>query len=202
MARVRTPDLEHQKRTLYPLSYAPPGKVALRGWVFSLSFLLEFCPWVLLFSPACVKKKPGNVALVYAQLQGKLRALEAQHVVKHKKWTAKVIYLPHSFVTSRTVPWATSGKGWTDANQQLRHQPSGDWPLVPAGLVSTASPQVGPDSSRRRCSTFHTITLHSNCLTASETGHHYAHISPQVWSPEAIFKLFHFPPKKCVPEQN
>ena len=25
MAGVRTPDLEHQKRTLYPLRYAPPG---------------------------------------------------------------------------------------------------------------------------------------------------------------------------------
>ena len=25
VAGVRTPDLEHQKRTLYPLRYAPPG---------------------------------------------------------------------------------------------------------------------------------------------------------------------------------
>ena len=35
------------------------SKVAPRGWVFSLSFLLEFCPWVLALSATDVKKKPG-----------------------------------------------------------------------------------------------------------------------------------------------
>ena len=34
------------------------SKVAPRGWVFSLSFLPEFCPWVLVFSAVGVKKKP------------------------------------------------------------------------------------------------------------------------------------------------
>ena len=33
-----------------------------RGWVFSLSFWLEFFPWVLVFSTAGVKKKPGLVS--------------------------------------------------------------------------------------------------------------------------------------------
>ena len=32
-------------------------KVEFFPWVFSLSFLLEFCPWVLVFSAAGVKKK-------------------------------------------------------------------------------------------------------------------------------------------------
>ena len=45
------------------------SKVAPRGWVFSLSFLLEFCPWVLVFSAADVKKKAWSkyTRLVFTQ---------------------------------------------------------------------------------------------------------------------------------------
>ena len=47
------------QRWVFFLSFTNLSKVDPRGWVFSLSFLLEFCPWVLVFSAADVKKKPG-----------------------------------------------------------------------------------------------------------------------------------------------
>ena len=47
------------KRWVFFLSFFNLSMVAPRGWVFSLSFLLEFCPWVLVFSAADVKKKPA-----------------------------------------------------------------------------------------------------------------------------------------------
>ena len=46
-----------QKMSFF-LSFTNLSKVDPRGWVFSLSFLLEFCPWVLVFSAVDVKKKP------------------------------------------------------------------------------------------------------------------------------------------------
>ena len=45
------------KRWVFFLSFTNLSKVDPRGWVFSLSFLLEFCPWVLVFSAVDVKKK-------------------------------------------------------------------------------------------------------------------------------------------------
>ena len=40
------------------LSFANGRESPPKGWVFFLSFLLEFCPWVLVFSAGGVKKKP------------------------------------------------------------------------------------------------------------------------------------------------
>ena len=39
------------------LSFAYGRESPPKGWVFFLSFLLEFCPWVLVFSAGGVKKK-------------------------------------------------------------------------------------------------------------------------------------------------
>ena len=46
------------KRWVFSWVFTSWSKVAPRGWVFSLSFLLELFPWVLVFSAADVKKKP------------------------------------------------------------------------------------------------------------------------------------------------
>ena len=45
------------------LSFANGRESPPKGWVFFLSFLLEFCPWVLVFSAGGVKKKPELGAL-------------------------------------------------------------------------------------------------------------------------------------------
>ena len=41
------------------LSFANGRESPPKGWVFFLSFLLEFCPWVLVFSAGGVKKSLG-----------------------------------------------------------------------------------------------------------------------------------------------
>ena len=45
------------------------SKVAPRGWVFSLSFLLEFCPWVLVFSAGSVTEVGQYQIVVQYQYQ-------------------------------------------------------------------------------------------------------------------------------------
>ena len=57
------------------MSFTNLSKVDPRGWVFSLSFLLEFCPWVLVFSAVDVKKKPeiSNTHYKKAQIVGLLK---------------------------------------------------------------------------------------------------------------------------------
>ena len=43
------------------LSFAYGRERPPKGWVFSLSFLLEFCPWVLVFLAGGVEKKPALI---------------------------------------------------------------------------------------------------------------------------------------------
>ena len=57
------------KRWVFFLSFSNLSKVAPRGWVFSLSFLLEFCPWVLVFSAVDVKKKAWHKHLMRAYIK-------------------------------------------------------------------------------------------------------------------------------------
>ena len=47
------------------LSFSDLSMEAPRGWVFSLIFFLEFCPWVLVFSAGGVKKKACYLYLTH-----------------------------------------------------------------------------------------------------------------------------------------
>ena len=53
------------------LSFAYGRESPPKGWVFFLSFLLEFCPWVLVFSAGGVKKKP-EIDIVSVKTHAKL----------------------------------------------------------------------------------------------------------------------------------
>ena len=55
------------------LSFANGRESPPKGWVFFLSFLLEFCPWVLVFSAGGVKKKPDLAATWEFKIHFKIR---------------------------------------------------------------------------------------------------------------------------------
>ena len=85
------------KRWVFFLSFTNLSKVDPRGWVFSLSFLLEFCPWVLVFSAVDVKKKActtGSFSFEGKKLEVFL-AIEFFSKMSRKNALMDVLYISH-----------------------------------------------------------------------------------------------------------
>ena len=101
------------KRWVFSWVFTNWSKVAPRGWVFSLSFLLEFCHWVLVFSAADVKKKPAlhpRALLVCKYLSFSVAHMNGLDTENLLKLTCR----------ARTWEWMLPGRTWSCTSRRRR----------------------------------------------------------------------------------